>query len=262
MRSKKTYIILLIMLAIFALLMYFFIARKNIKEEKILSTIIVGNSSVFNYSGKRWVNVKSRSTIEKINWEFFKVYEDNKYLGEYKGWFDRTRWYYFDNKNNSINPTGKIFAYKSNSEITIDDYQEKEIDSSDKKYIDYVLEENELSTSSKFTSSYKVEIDFDRDNIIETFYVISNVFPTEFEPDIIFSIVFMVKDNNVYYLYKDIDDNKVNNGCKPYFNYFFDLNTDGVDELVLSCGKYSDNGIVDMLYKFENNEFKIKISNQ
>lgn len=262
MRSKKTYIIILVILIIFASLMYIFVARKNIKEEKILTTIIVGNSSIWNYSSKRWINVKKQTTIEKLNWYTFKVYEDNKYLGEYSAWYDRTKWYYFDNKNNSINPTGKVLAYKSNNEMKIEEYTEKQIEASDKKYINYVLEENELSTSSKFTSNYKVEIDYDNDSNIETFYVLTNAFPTEFEPDKIFSIVFMVKDNKIYYLYKDIDDNKINNGCKPYFNYFVDINDDKVDEIILSCGKYSENGIVDMLYKFVDNEFKIQISNQ
>ena len=74
--------------------------------------------------------------------------------------------------------------------------------------------------------------------------------------------MFMLKGNDIYYLYKYSDKNKGNNGCKPYFNYFFDLNSDKIDELVLSCGKYSDNGTIDMLYKLVDNEFKIQISNQ
>ena len=79
MRSKKSYIILLVILISFALLMYFFIARKNLKEEKILTTLIVGNTSIWNYQNKKWINVKRKSTIEKLNWNTFKVYEDNKY---------------------------------------------------------------------------------------------------------------------------------------------------------------------------------------
>ena len=262
MRSQKSYMILIVFLIIFALIMYLLVARKNIQEEKKVSTIIVGNTSVWNYYNKKWVNVKKQSTKEKINWETFKVYEDNKYLGDYSVWNDSTKWYYFDKKNNSITPNGKVLAYSSNFDITIDDYNEKQIEDSDKKYINYVLEENNLSTSSKFTSSYKVEIDYDSDSQMEEFYIISNAFPTEFEPDQIFSLAFMVKGNTIYYLYRDIDENKVNNGCKPYYNYFLDFNKDGVDEVILSCGRFSDNGTVDMLYKQENNEFKIQISNQ
>ena len=262
MRSGKSYVILIVVLIIFALIMYLLVAKNNIKEEKKASTILVGDTSIWNYSNKKWINVKKQSTIEELNWETFKVYEDNEYLGEYSVWYDTTKWYYFDKKNNSITPNGKVLAYSSNFDIKIDKYNEKQIEESDKKYINYVLEENELSTSSKFTSNYKVEIDYDSDGNIETFYVLTNTFSTEFEPDKVFSLVFMVKDNKIYYLYKDIDENRVNNGCKPFFNYFFDLNNDNVDEVILSCGKFSDNGTVDMLYKFEDNEFKIQISNQ
>lgn len=262
MRSGKTYVILIVVLIIFALLMYLIVARKNIKEEKQVSTIIVGDTSVWNYTNRKWINVKRDSTKEKINWELFKLYEDNKYLGEYSVWYDSSKWYYFDKKKDYITPNGKVLAFTSNFDIKIEDYLEKQIDSNDKKYINYVLEENKLSTSAKFTSNYKIEIDYDNDSKKETFYVITNAFPMDFDPDQIFSIVFMEKDNKIYYLYKDIDDNKINNGCKPYFNYFLDLNSDGVDEIILSCGRYSEKGTVDMLYKFIDNEFKIQISNQ
>jgi len=264
MRSSKPYVTLIIILIIFALIMLLVVARKNIKEEKVETTIIVGDTSVWNYTKKRWINVKKSSTISSINWEKFQVYENNKYLGEYSTWYDSdaSKWYYFDNEKDYITPNGKVLAYKSNSEIKIDEYEEKEISASDKQYVNHVLEENKISTSAKFTSNYKVEIDFDNDSKNETFYVLTNTFPTEFEPDQIFSIVFMVKDDNIYYLYKSIDDNKVNNGCKPYFNYFFDLNNDKVDEIILSCGRYSEKGTIDMLYKFIDNEFKIQISNQ
>ena len=262
MRSKKTYVIFITILIIFATAMYFLVAKQNIKEEKELTTLLVGNTSIWNCSNKKWLNVTKLSTIDKLNWLKFNIYEDGDYIGKYSVWYDTSKWYFFDKKNNSLETNGKVLASKSNYDIKIDKFNEEKITSLDKKYIDYVLEENKLSTSSKFTSSYKIDLDFDHDKYIETFYVISNAFPTEFEPDQIFSIVFMVKEDSVYYLYKEIDDNKVNNGCKPYFNYFLDLNEDKKDEIILSCGKYSDKGTVDMLYKFEDNEFKIKISNQ
>jgi len=262
MRSKKTYIFLILILIIFAVAMYFLVAKDNIKKDKEVTTLIVGNTSVWNYSNRRWINVAQASTIESINWENFEVYEEGKHLGNYSAWNDGNEWYYFKDNKDSIKPTGKVLAYKSNFNIKIKDYSEEQLTSSDQKYIDYVLEENDLSTSSLFTSNYKVNLDYDSDGEEETFYVLSNAFPTDFNPDLIFSIVFMVKDNNIYYLYNSIDNNKSNNGCRPYFNYFLDLTNDGIDEIILSCGQYSTKGTIDMLYKFEDNEFKIQISNQ
>lgn len=262
MRSKKSYVILLVILVIFAIAMYFLVAKKNIKEDSDVTTIIVGNTSIWNYENKRWTNITRLTSIEKINWREFDVYEDGDYLGKYSAWSDGSKWYYFDENKDSINVEGNVLAYRSNFKINIDKFSESQIDSTDSKYINHVLEENDLSISSKFTSNYKVEIDYDNDGNEETFYVLTNAFPMDFDPEEIFSIVFMAKDNKVYYLYKDIDTNKNMNGCKPYFNYFFDLNEDKVDEIVLSCGKYSEKGTVDMLYKFVDDEFKIQISNQ
>lgn len=262
MRSKKTYIVLLLILIIFALIMFFLFAKDNLKEEKEATTLIVGNTSVWKYSSRRWLNLTNPTTINSINWQNFEVYEEGKYLGNYSIWNDGSEWYFFKENKDSIKPVGKVLAYKSNFKIKIKEYSEEQIDLSDQKYIDYVLEENDLSTSSLFTSNYKVNIDYDSDGEEETFYVLTNAFPMEFNPDKIFSLVFMVKDNSIYYLYNSIDDNRGNNGCRPYFNYFLDLTNDGIDEIILSCGQYSTNGTIDMLYKFEETEFKIQISNQ
>ena len=43
---------------------------------------------------------------------------------------------------------------------------------------------------------------------------------------------------------------------------FMDSMMNANEDLILSCGRYSEKGTVDMLYKFIDNEFKIQISNQ
>ena len=107
-----------------------------------------------------------------------------------------------------------------------------------------------------------VSFDFDNDGKDEDFYVISNVFPLDFEPEMSFSIVFMVKDNNIYYIYNDVSKNNFTNGCKPFFTSFLDADNDGTYEFILSCGRYSISEQIDMLYKYSDDEFKILISNQ
>ena len=41
-----------------------------------------------------------------------------------------------------------------------------------------------------------------------------------FEPDVIFSVVIMVKDDTIYPIYTDFSENQSFNGCKPFFNTF------------------------------------------
>ncbi len=257
--KKKRYIVLLIILAIYVIAMYFFLGANHLKKEKDYTTILVGDSTIWNYSNKKWLNVTSKSTIKDINWKEFTVYIDNKKLGNYYLWHD-DKWYLFDKDKNAVNSSGNLFAYRSNFPLKVKEFSTEPIVNMD--VVSQVLEENKLDVSSKFTVNTLTKFDIDNDNILEEFYIISNVFAIDFVPDTLFSIVFMVKGNQIYYIYRDIAPNKTTNGCKPYFNSFFDVDLDNKYEFILSCGRYSVKQPVDMLYKFEKDEFKILISNQ
>lgn len=261
MRDKKVYIVLLIILGVFFVSMFLIFGLSNIKSAKDSATIIVGDSTVWNYNNKKWLNLTTQKSISKLNWQKFNVYVNNEEFGQYSLWHD-DKWYAFDDNKNAVMLEGSIFAYKSNFDMKIVRFEENEID--DRTYVDYVLEENNLSLSSKFTASYKTSIDFDNDGKSEEFYLISNAFPLDFDPEMIFSIVFMVKNERVYYLYNDISEHRSFNGCKPFFTSFLDVDNDKYHELILSCAGYSTSNQVDMLYKFNKDEdaFKIVISNQ
>ena len=66
-------------------------------------------------------------------------------------------------------------------------------------YVKSVLAENGIPTDSKFTKAVRIPVDFDNDAVEEQFYIITNVFPMDFTPEKVFSFVFMVKDNKIYY---------------------------------------------------------------
>ena len=150
----------------------------------------------------------------------------------------------------------------ANFKLKVHDFSISDV--SDLTYVNAVLEEKGFSLSSNFTALYKINFDYDGDSEEEEFYVMSNVFPTDFIPDYLFSIVFMVKNNEIYYIYDDVSKNTGYNGCKPYFTSFLDTNNDGISEFILSCARYGNSTKVDMLYQFnkEKDGFKILISNQ
>ena len=189
MIKNRTYIILLSCLAVFGIVMFLVFGVGNIKNGTYSSTIIVGDSTIWSYNNKKWKNISYKSSIEKLNWDTYKVYSNNKLVGNYLMYYS-DKWY------------------------------------------------------------------------VEDFYLVSNAFPLDFDPEYIFSIAFMVKDKKIYYLYNDISKNTSFNGCKPYYNSFMDVNNDGVYEIILSCGKYSASEQVDMLYNYTDKGFKIIISNQ
>ncbi len=260
MKSKKTYIIILVVLAVYFLVLYLTWGRENIKKNKSETTIIVGDSTIWNKSGQKWLNLTIDSSIDTLNWQEFEVFEDNLKIGKYNLWHD-DKWYVFDKNKNAISVAGKLLAFKGNFNLQVKEFEEKNI--TDFSVVNQVLTENGLNITSELTSQVQVDFDIDNDNITESFYLISNVFPLDFNPEVIFSIVFMVKDNNIYYLYKDVQNNKgVNEGCKPYIYSILDVNNDNDYEIILSCGKYSNKKPLDMLYDFSTEGFKILISNQ
>ena len=261
MVSKKVYVVLLIIIAVFFAFMFLTFGVDNVKQNNYTSTIIVGNSTVWDYSNKNWVNVRATTSIEKLNWNKFLVYSNNEKVGEYSLWHD-DKWYVFDDDRNSVKFDGDLLAISSNFDVKVLPFQLEQLNNNDMKYVYSVLQKNGLSVDNKFTSLGKVRVDFDNDGVVENFYVMSNVFATDFIPKMIFSIVFMIKDDSIYYIYNDISQNRSYNGCKPYFNSFIDVNNDNKYEFILSCGKFGSNNQVDMLYEFEENAFKIAISNQ
>ena len=261
MREKKTYIVLIVVLVVFFLVMFVAFGIQNIKEGNQENILIIGNSSVFSHSDRKWYNVTDYSTNSKTNWQKYNVFLDNKSVGTYSLWHD-DKWYAFDDKKNAVLLDGRLFAYKANYNIDVYDYNSEVVDRND-PYVQKVLEENGIDSSSEFSSSSKISFDFDNDGVIEDFYLITNKFPLDFTPDFDFSLAFMVKNDTIYKIYRDvISSSNYYEGCKPYFNTFLDVNSDKQYELILSCGKYSVSGQIDMLYKFSDGEFKILISNQ
>jgi len=239
--------------------MFLALGVNNIKKSKYDTTLIVGNSAVWTYKDKRWFNLTSLSEIEHFNWEEFNVFSNNEKIGNYYLWYS-DEWYLFDKEKNAINIDGDLFAYQANHDINILSFTEEEI--TDDTYVNYVLQENDLSLSSQFTTKYKLSFDFDNDGEVEDFYVISNAFPLDFDPEKVFSFVFMVKNDYIYYLYNDISSNRSFNGCKPFVKNVLDVDNDNIYEMILGCGRYSVSEEVDMLYKFIDDSFKIVISNQ
>lgn len=259
MKKNKRYIVLIAILIIYIIIMIWWLGADNVKKSNNSTTILVGDNTVWNYSDKQWLNITNKTTIKDMDWKKFTVYLDNEKKGNYYLWHD-DKWYLFDEDKNAINATGQLIAFRSNYDIKIKNFTTASI--TDDTYINKVLLEKDLSISSKFTTKSMTLFDIDNDGIEEEFYVISNVFALDFTPDIIFSIVFMVKDSKIYYIYNDISQNIGNNGCKPYLNSFIDVNEDNNYEVIVSCGRYSISEPVDMLYEFNKEEFKILISNQ
>lgn len=258
--KKKRYIVILAVLIIYVVLMLLFVGKDALVKNKDATTIIVGDYTVWNYSDNNWLNITNSTTLDDISWLDYDVYLDNKELGKYYLWYDDNKWYIFDQNKKAINKEGSLLAFRSNYDIKVKNFDTKEI--RNYYHVNKVLEENDLSTSSKYTVANEVSLDIDSDGQEETLYFVSNAFPLDFSPSKTFTFVFMVKNSKIYQIYNDVAPYKLNNGCKPYLSAVMDIDQDSTYEIVVSCGRYSVSKPVDMLYKFTEEEFEILISNQ
>lgn len=259
MVDKKVYIVLLIIIIVFFVLMFSIFGIENIKQDNYQSTIIVGDDSLWTYSGREWISLGRSLESEKYNWQEYKVFEDSEELGNFTMWRD-DKWYAFDDEKNAVPINGKLFAYSANYKMNVINFIEK--NTTDMTYVKKVLKNNYLDEDSLLTSNYHITFDFDSDGVDEDFYIVSNAFPLDFEPNSVFSLAFMVKNDTIYEFYKNVKSGNSLDICKPYYHTVVDTNSDGVYEFILSCGNYSTNGTINMLYKFIDDEFKIVVSNQ
>ena len=128
MRKKSTYVILLIILLVFFVIMFLVFGVKNIRKGKYGVTLIVGDNTVWTYNNRKWNNIINNSSIQKLNWEKYKVFENNEEKGEYSLWHD-DKWYAFDDDKNAVNIEGNLLAYRANFDMKVYPFKEEKIDS-------------------------------------------------------------------------------------------------------------------------------------
>ena len=260
MKIKGRYIVIIIILIVYFLLMYFWLGKDNLKKEKLSTKIIIGNSSVWELYKKSWTNINNESNLKRINWSEFKVINDDKKLGTYYVWYDSEEWYLFDKDKNAVNYEGRLLAYRANYDIKVDKFKVEEV--TDYSDIAGFLKEKNIDINSELTVNSYVNFDIDNDGVDEVIYLFSNVFSMESNPEEVFSLVFAKKNDSIYILYDSVEENDGYNGCKPYINYILDIDDDNEKEIILSCGRYSDQKPIDMLFKFKNDSFNILVTNQ
>lgn len=261
MNKRLRYVVLISILIIYFIVLFFLYGKDYFKKEKINTKLIIGNNTVWELNKKRWYFLNKNSDIKKLYWQKFNVYINNKSMGKYFLWKDDDIWYLFDKDKNSYSYQGNLLAYQSSHKIDIKNLKTETI--TDYTYVKQVLTNNNIQTDQVLTIKNLIKTDIDNDQQEEEFYLISNAFIDEDEqPDKIFSFVFMVKNKKIYMLYNSIEENKGLNGCQPFINYILDVDEDKEYEVILTCLQYDLLPSIDMLYRFENDAFKILISNQ
>ena len=259
MRIKPRYIILLIILFAYLLVMYLVAGKDNLRKEKLTTKLIVGNSSIWELENKNWINIVKNTDLKDFSWTFYNIYEDDKDIGKYYLWYDEEEWYVFDKEKNPVNIEGNLLAYQANYKILVKKFTAKEV--TDFAAVKKNLSDKGIDITKELTVASSIEIDIDNDGVDEVIYLFSNAFPLESDPDEIFTYVFMKKDKATYIMYDQREENTGYVGCKPYVNHILDIDEDKKYEIILSCGRYSNQKPLDMLLEFTKDGFKVLISN-
>lgn len=259
MKNNKVYIILIAILLMFAVCMYLFIGRDSIEKRKQKITIITQDSTIFKLSKGNWSSVKEEAELKSYDWKSFSVYLDNEYKGEYYLYNDN-KWLLFDLNKKAVTSTENLLAFEANFNLKVKTFNT--LDNNNFYYVSQVLNKYGFSNNEPLTVNTVTNIDIDNDGIDEDIYVISNAFSMDYEPEITFSYVFMIKDNQIYMMYEYSDQNNLDNGLKPYIHSILDADNDGEYEILLTCARYSTQEPINILYKFEDKAFKTLISNQ
>ena len=71
MVKKRVYVVLLIILFVFFIVMFSLFGIKNIKQERDTAVIVIDNSSVWKYSGRKFLNIRYKSSFQKLSWKKF-----------------------------------------------------------------------------------------------------------------------------------------------------------------------------------------------
>ena len=255
--NKKYYILIAILIAYF-LIIFIFFGLNNLKSEQRTATIFIDKETAWTLANNKWNKIEIDN--EKINNQKFNVFINNENIGDF--YLEKQdNWILYDASRNPYNyELGDFFAIRANYDVNLLNVTQKNI--TDNSIITKVLNDNGIAESDELTVASQYEFDFDNDGKKENFYAIGNAFSKETFPQTVFSIVFMEKDNQIYYIHKEIEINDGQNGCKPYINTVIDLDSDFKYEIIVSCGYYSIQNRSDKLYKFKNNQFELLINNK
>lgn len=255
---KKKYIILIVIMIVYFLILFLCLGLNNLKKEQREATIFIDTETSWKLEKNKWASIDINN--EELSNQTFNVFINNENIGSYY-LEKKDNWILYDKEKKQYNyELGSFFAIRANYDVNILNVNSENIN--DTNYIKQVLNNNGITETDELTVQAKYEFDYDNDGTKEKFYAVGNAFARETSPTKVFSIVFMEKNNQIYYLHKEIEENDGQNGCKPYINTVIDLDSDYKYEIIVSCGYYSIQNRNDMLYTFEDNQFKLLIDNK
>ena len=252
------YLIIFFMLLLVVILVLYFLGIIGRKEDTV--DVVLNKDIIIQFSNDKWNEVQKKD-YSNYNWNKYYVYEDGKKKNniKYSVYYSEDKFYLFEEKNNSRTPaisTEESIYLGGTKKAKYIEFDKRQFDDDDIKYINSIFKSNGISTSDydTYIIGYKVVYDFDNDDKDEEMYVLSNVFSYRIVNSA-YSLIFIKDDNNTKFIYKNIK-NKINRYDMCCSRLLGILKIDGVssDQIVTKCSYYdnskeSEYGIYQGRYK-------------
>ena len=224
--------------------------------------LLIGSSAKWKYDGSKWRDFET-DDVKLYAWKNYDIYIDQKKFGNYQVTFSEKKWYLFKNDQTPVSYQGDFLGIKSNRDYQVGSFERLDLDEKDMVYVNQVYENHQLKPNQRTTDAYKVVFDLDSDGEEETIYTVSNLFPDDFAPAIIFNFVFVVDHGKIQMVYETTDAfTKQYNHCKIRLQYLIDVDDNQKYELILNCNYYSTVGTCTSMYQKKGGRYqRIKACN-
>lgn len=245
---NKKYKIYFILIIIFFFLATFLIYQFKVIDERENGYILLpGNNIIYKHKDKLEIYKGEITKPIKIK----VVTYSNTIITSFT-YVNKKITFYNNKKETELNEE-MIYGYSKNLKLEKIDYSKESLNQSDLEKVNQILLENGIIGYEYLNTSEKVSFDFNNDGANETIYFVSNLFD-ETIYDKVFSLVFMINNNEINYLIKQVD-NKINsyNLCVPSLNSIYNING---NKTIITCDYFDDIGSDIYLYDDQFNLIK------
>lgn len=223
------------------------------------ANIIVDDAVMFKYSKKKWVTA-SPNSYSNYNWDKFKIYSNNTYIGTKSIFTTDGKWYVFEKNREAVNVPGDKLYLGGKIKTTHKSFNQTNVNTTDWTYIHKVLDHYNIprDVQNDYTYAFKVNYDFDNDNKDEVMYIVSNLF-SDHDVSSSYSFIFINDNGNNKVIYGKIYGKGANlTGCYAYLYGIIEVEGTNGSQIITKCGHYSvGNNDEYGLYQFNNNKYQL-----
>ena len=258
MNKKITIILIVVLLALTGGLLIIYELNKEdddtppAKEPTpIVETknLILENVSTWHYADGSWSNATTSSLEDKA----YFVYNNNRYLGEYRLKYGTT-WNLFDDYDNYVNYDGSLIAYSTNFNIEVKNIVDKEISieeiSEISSIIGYDIDIVDLSLAMAVTAH------LDNSGNIDKIVSVSNL-DAETEQSIYFNLVYVKKNGKIDILINErIPVTDIFNAPNYTIKNVLNIEESDVASIIVQKGYFSEAGKTgNIIFEYSANKY-------